>query len=325
MRRVLILLAAALLPAATGCEWLKNAGGAAKDRPLASGPVEPKSAAQLVGYLNQQAALVQSLKFAPVSISVKTDRESHTLGASTLVCEQPRNFALDGDKAVLSDIVKLGSNGQEFWMYSKFPQPTYLYCSHDDFARGAGNKLPVPFDPDWVMQALGMAHYDPNRTYQVETDNKAREHSLSYETTTPQGATVRRVVVFAADGQDRTDPQIRRHLIEDTSRQVIAVAEVKAVSRHTVRDAATGQDKAVAVPSRIKLDYPRERFTMDLTLGRPQSVNDPITDAERRELFTKPDMGVAPINLATGTVRFGPSSARGVAPGDALPPRRGRR
>ncbi len=317
MRR-LILLPAALLLASTGCEWLKSTGGPVKDRQLASGPVKPKTATELVGYLNDQAALVQTLKFAPVSIYVKTDRDTNTLGQSTLVVEQPRNFALDGDKAVLSDIVKLGSNDREFWMYSKFPQPTYLYCSHDDFAHGAANKLPVPFDPDWVMQALGMARYDPNRVYHVDTDDKAREHALSYETTTPQGVTVRRVVVFAAEGQDGTVPQVRRHLIEDTNRQVIAVAEVKTVTRHAVRDAW------VAIPSRIVLDYPRERFTMDLKLGKPQAVNDPISDAERQKLFTRPNMGVTPINLATATTRFGPSSARGVAPDD-LPPRRGRR
>ena len=58
---------------------------------------------------------------------------------------------------------------------------------------------------------------------------------------------------------------------------------------------------------------------MDLDLKKP-TVNERLSDAEVRSLFTKPTIdGTTPINLADA--RFTPSSFRGAAPGD-LPPRR---
>src|SRR5439155_19841125 len=81
-----------------------------------------------------------------------------------LVCVQPRNFRMVGQGKMVAAKVDLGSNDQQFWMYLQVPteRPVYVYASHSDFAEGRA-RLPmnVPFEPDWVMQALGMTTLPP--------------------------------------------------------------------------------------------------------------------------------------------------------------------
>ena len=153
------LIATGLLTAfaAGGCESLRGLGRADRDPAAvaATGVVQRREASALVGYLNEQAAAVNGLRYTRVSMGVKIPGDSYNLGQSSLACEKPRNFSLIGGKGVMDELVVLGSNDREFWFYSRFPQKTYLYCSHADLPAVAA-KLPVPFDPDWAMQALGL-------------------------------------------------------------------------------------------------------------------------------------------------------------------------
>ena len=66
------------------------------------------------------------------------------------------------------DQLDLGSNPQELWLFVKQPKPSYVFCSHTDFAK-VQEDLPVPFEPDWVLQALGMTTWDPAKPYRVES------------------------------------------------------------------------------------------------------------------------------------------------------------
>ena len=73
---------------------------------------------------------------------------SFALNDSSLV-RTGRNFLLVGGRHIASNLVNIGSNDREFWMYTKVPEKTYLFCSHADFPQ-ASRQLPVPFDPDWA-------------------------------------------------------------------------------------------------------------------------------------------------------------------------------
>jgi len=316
-----LLLPALLLAPAVGCEWMEKMKSSTKDGVThVGGPIKPATAPELVGYLNTQAAQIQSIRYPDVNIEVKSGKDpSINLNDSSLVCAKPRNFLLVGGRHVMSNLVNIGSNDREFWMYSKYPEKTFLYCSHAEFPQ-AGRQLPVPFDPDWALQALGMTTYDPGLAYKVDTDAKNREHRLSWDTTTPQGVPVRREIVFAVDETNGREPQIKRHLILTPANKLIASAEIKEVTTVPVgRDPQTGKTAYAQVPSRVVLTWPQQDFSMDLQLRKP-TVNERLSDAEMRSLFTKPTIdGTNPVNLADA--RFTPSSFRGTAPGD-LPPRR---
>jgi hypothetical protein len=301
-----IVLPLALLGSFAGCEWLKRTVKHDDGALQQTGPIQDVQADRLVAYLNRQAGYLNSVRYPDVSISVSMDKESHTLGSSMLVCAKPRNFLLIGGKGITGDLVHIGSNSQEFWMLTKSPmQPTYVYCSHADFKQGAG-QLPIPFDPDWALQALGMAGYDPKLHYEVKTDQRERRYTLTMDSTTPQGTPVKHVIVF--DPTPRADEShVREHLIMDANGQMIASARVVKAARVSVG----GAD--VQVPTRVVLEWPRQKAKMELRLGRPR-VNEQMSEGEMRDLFTRPQPrdGVNPINLANA--QFTPSSYRGATP-----------
>ena len=315
MRKVFLLAAFVALAVTTGCEWLDRMKDSAKTD--GKGPVKPvdaKSAPELVGYLNRQSGYVNSVRYSDANIEVYVgkDKERWTLNDSTLVCAKPRNFLLVGGRHLMANVVNIGSNSQEFWMYSKFPDQAFIVCAHADFPN-AGDKLPFPFDPDWALQALGMTEYPTNLNYAAEANEKQGEIWLSFDTTTPQGVPVKRVVVFAAAEAKGTQPQIRRHLILDAAGKLIAAAEVREVSRVQIgTDPQTRQPVYAQVPTRVALDWPQQQFKMELKLGKPK-VNERMSDTDTAKLFARPTFdGVKPVNLAQ--VKFDPSNYRGAAP-----------
>jgi hypothetical protein len=304
-----ILLLVALFVPVAGCEWLRKTG-LQKDSgtPTQAGPVAAVTADQLVEYLNRQAGHLTTVRYNDLSIEVSMGTQRHTLGDSTLICAKPRNFLLVGGKKLTGDLIYIGSNDREFWMLTKRPlTEQYVYCSHADFERGAG-QLPIPFDPEWALQALGMATYPAGPPYKVDTDQRAKIHTLAWDSTTPQGTPVRREVVLdPTDSQYR--PNVRQHRILDANNKLIGKADVLEV---VTLPAAGGA--FVKVPTRVVLEWPQQQAKMELRLGRPR-INEPLSDADRAAMFTRPrpDPDVNPVNLAEA--RFAPSGARGATPG----------
>ncbi len=321
-RQATTLALLAPLGAVGGCEWLRNMTQPDKKLAVATGSVPPKTREELVTYLNRQADALVSVKYPRVLIDVKAGKENFTLNDSSLICSKSRNFSLVGGKAVLGDIVNAGSNDTEFWVYNRFSDPKYVVCSHADFERGTA-QLPFPFDPDWALQALGMSYYNPNQQYRVETDQATREHRLSFESTTPQGATVKRTVVFAGDSMGDRLPQVRRHLIADAAGKPIATADIKeVVTMSAGRGKAGDKEVSVQIPTEVVLEWPQQQFRMRLQLRSPK-INEPISPEDARELFTRPAIsGVVPVNLTSlqSSPRY-----RGATPGEPtrreLPPR----
>src|SRR5207247_1904410 len=149
----------------------------------------------------------------------------------SLVATQPRNFRMVGDAGAVAAKVDLGSNDQQFWVYAKVPtnDPMFVFASHTDFETGKA-KIPggIPFEPDWVMQALGMAHLPPNNQYSSKIDEEARAYVLSWPAVTPSGVSVIKEIVFDGDAATGTKPQVKKHVIRDTKGKVICFAEIKA-------------------------------------------------------------------------------------------------
>ena len=82
--------------------------------------------------------------------------------------------------------VQLSSNDQEFWYWIKQSKPPYLFhCSYQDLAEGKVRQMPFPFQPDWLMEALGMGEYGPPENYQLRAGQSTLE--LVENTRSPQG------------------------------------------------------------------------------------------------------------------------------------------
>ena len=109
-----------------------------------------------------------------------------------MICQKPRNFRLSA-KALGNTAADLGSNDREFWFWISKNEPPYLYhCSYEDYARGV--RMPLPFQPDWIVEALGVGEYDPAKNYRVVPSGAGVD---LVEETTSQGQPVRKITRLA--------------------------------------------------------------------------------------------------------------------------------
>jgi hypothetical protein len=276
------------------------------------------TAEQLVGYLNTQAERLRNISYGEAVVSAREGdglkgaikEMAYPTLRGNLSASQPRNFRMVVKGGLADVAVDLGSNPEQFWVYFTAPtmQPMYVFASHTDFESGKA-KIPgnMPVDPDWMMQALGMTHFSPNQQYTATADDRARTYTLSWPDTTPNGVSVRKEIVFAADDADagRNQAQVKKHVIRDTKGKVLCFAEIKSARTVPVggTDSTSGRPQVVQYPSEIVLRWEEQKFEMNLKLDAGR-INQQLTPQDTRRLFDLPNKpGISPVNLAEA--RFG--------------------
>jgi hypothetical protein len=287
MRAIMAGLALGLLLLAlTGCPPRDNLTNNIS-RPPAVPPPPPEPAA-LVNYLNQNAARIDGIR-SPVYMDCKLDRQSVGLNGF-LAASRARNFRLTG-KVLGRPAVDVGSNDTEFWFWVSENNPAYVFhCTHADLAKGGVN-LPFPCHPDMVMVALGMAQYDPKKTYRLNQSPQFLE--LVEETTSPQGQPVEQMTVFRRMQVEKpTQPQVVAHKLLDRQGRVLCQADIKSV--------VVNPQTTAVVPREVLLSWPEQRMSMKMTLENPQVVN--FGPAEMARLFQRTNLTAQTYDLARQVV-----------------------
>ncbi|HJZ55662.1 MAG TPA: hypothetical protein VKE74_11910 [Gemmataceae bacterium] len=303
MRMLRLIVTAAVLAPAVGCNWMKEHwGDSGPPRPRSTEKLPDVAPDRLVGYLNDRAARFHSVSYGDVRIQCSRVISLPPLEGD-LVCSQPRSFRMVGQTKMPGAKFDLGSNEQQFWMYLQVPteKPVYVYASHTDFAEGRAS-LPgdMPFEPDWVMQALGMMTFpttapDPARPYQVRINERERTYTLWWQTKTPTGVPIRKEIVFDGDMAVPPRPQVKRHVIKNDKDKLICSAEIKTAQ---LTSPGTGSQSVIEYPTRVVLRWEEQKFEMDLTLDKAQ-VNQTIPEEQARRVFSRPSIqNVKPIDLA---------------------------
>src|SRR5262249_27578444 len=147
--------------------------------------------------------------------------------------------------------VDIGSNDQEFWYWISKAKPPYVFhCAYTDLDRG-GVPLPFPFQPDMILAALGMAEYDPNKSYEVKTNPRTVE---LIDSTTVQGQPVQKVTVFNRNPASRDQPVVVAHVLRNAQGREVCSATVSEVRV----DPATG----AVIPRRVRLVCQAERVEL---------------------------------------------------------------
>jgi hypothetical protein len=301
MKNFRLILAALAITPLTGCETWKGWIGR-NDQDKHTGPLKSAQPDQFVTYLNGRAGRLQSLYYSDVRVSASDHSMPLPALSGSMAAAQPRNFRMTAT-GKLAGKVDLGSNYDQFWVYfdGTGPRPTYVFASHSDFESGKA-RLPggLPFEPDWVMQALGMTALPPDNRYEVKIDDKARTYTLFWPAVMPSGASVVKEIVFDGDTATGTKPQVKKHLIRDTRGKVICYADIKQAKtvQLTQTDPHTGLPLTVQYPTLVVLRWDEQKFEMELDL-RTAKVNEPPTDEQTRRLFSRPNIpGATPVDLA---------------------------
>jgi hypothetical protein len=290
MRANCLVLAVAL-PLLAGClpYFKRDDGPKGKDLDRVSDT--KATPASLSRYLNKQSDLLTSVK-ARMAADVSAGGRAIAIDG-TMACEKPKGFRLRAN-TIAGLSVDIGSNNDEFWFWIKQGDPYQFYCSYRELADGKV-AVPLPFQPEMVLVALGMAKYDPDGTGYELKDHKADNTlELIVSTTSPDGKSVKRSVLFRRTEEKRPGmPQVVGHILRDASGKVLCEAKVTAV--HVDRE--TG----AVVPSRMELKWPSEkdRPSMKLMLDGIQ-VNTVTREDAGRFFVREPIPGVKAFDLARG-------------------------
>jgi hypothetical protein len=250
-------------------------------------PAETPTPVQLVHYLNRCSEKINVLECSDVTIDGKQGSQGAPTVYGDMVCQKPRNFRLQA-KFVSNPAVDIGSNDQELWYWVGKADPHVFHVNYKDLPNV--KDMPFPFQPDWVLEALGMATYDENKTYKLGSN--ATEWLLEEDTTSPQGQPVKKITVFNKGTTRGSTPQVTAHRLYDDKNNLICSATIIEVQQ----DGAT----STVVPRKVVLSWPKEKMELKMTIGEVRVARD--IDPKRAEtLFQRKGLSNLPsYDLARG-------------------------
>jgi hypothetical protein len=288
MRKKKVWLALTVLVGLAGC----NTDGAGRvnllNRPnggVKPAPSEVPQVVDLVAYLNNNAQGIPGIQSDDVTLTCQQGLFPKVTLTGLLRCQGPRNFRLGGN-LMGSREVDLGSNDQEFWYWIKRGDPFQVYCSYQALEQGQVQKLPFPFQPDWVLEAMGMGKYGPADRYQLSSDDTTLK--LIERTRSPQGQMVKKVIVFNRNkAVAPNQPQITAFLLlDDATNKEICSCHIS----ERLIIANKGE-----IPRKFELRWPEQKLTLGIRLDGV-TANAQIPP----QVFVRtPLKGVESLNLAT--------------------------
>ena len=210
------------------------------------------TAAEIMAHLNANVTKLSAWRSTDVKIRVSGPGGLPVLLSAVLAVESPRKMRLMVNSLAGNEF-DMGSNPDRFWFWMRRGEPRrVLTASHEQMAV-AQQRLQIPFEPDWVIEALGVIPIDPEKTTLQKPGLNSRIVHLVSQRVSPQGHLLRKVIVV-----DTCQGVVVEHVLYDANGGLIAKASF---GDHRA-DAASG----VVLPRRIKLHWPQTgmALTMDL-------------------------------------------------------------
>ncbi len=272
---------------------------------------------QLVAYLNQNGQSLVSIEAKSAFIQAKQDRDQVGLGAF-LACQKssragsPPNFRLQAQVAGM-DEVDIGSNSEEFWFWIKrSPQPYVFHCSYADYPavakRGA---MPFPFQPEWVVETLGMATYDPKAKYELSESSKT--YDLVQRTQSAKGDEVVKVIAFHKSPKAGASQVAGYFLYQPTGNAKKPYDLLCSAVVDDSQAVAVGGGKSAVLPTKVRLSCPKEKMELTVDLGKVQ-VNVAFDQDRTSTLFTRRTLG----NYKSYDLARGPDAPNGIRPAGGI-------
>jgi hypothetical protein len=148
---------------------------------------------ELVRSLNANIESVSAWRCTDASVKARGGMMGALGLNANLAVERPRNFRMLV-KLMGRNVADLGSNDERFWFwFDGHPQHRTFTARHED-TEYAQRVLQIPFEPDWLMEALGVVPLNPDE-FEMVGDGANGAVSLVSERTTSSGRIVRRVVL----------------------------------------------------------------------------------------------------------------------------------
>jgi hypothetical protein len=287
MRKAQAFLGLALLVGAAGCppeggrfNLLRPAG----INPL---PAEVPAREDLVAYLNNNSSNIPGIQSDDVGLTCYSGGPVGIPVSAKLRAQGPRNFRMVA-YAIGSQEVDLGSNDQEFWYWIRKGDKYQVFCSYQALEEGKVKQMPFPFQPDWVLEAMGMGKYGPAEKYELVVEKE--QLKLIEKTRSAQGQPVKKIIVFNRRKASGDQPQITDFLLVDqTTNKLICSAHI------TRRQIIPNRGE---IPRELELRWPEQNMKLVLHLNGVQ-----VSQQFPPQVFARTQLkGVPSYDLATGRV-----------------------
>jgi hypothetical protein len=283
---LLLMLAASLLGlGGAGCPQMLQPYSTPLPRVLPPSP----TLEQVIEVVNRNSSQIHSFSTNQASLS---GSGYPSLGAS-VAFERPRRLRLRAGTGLTGTELDLGSNDELFWFWLHRNQPPAVYyCRHEQFAQSPMRQQ-TPFEPQWLIEALGVAEFDPALPHQGPFPLPNDRLRIDTIRNTPEGPVTKITIVDGSQGW-----VLEQHLF-DAQRRLVA----RSVASQHRRDPLSG----LVMPRVVNIECPMTQFAMRIDLGNVEinrAVGDPAA------LWTIPSYtGAPPVDI--GDPNFRPPAAPG--------------
>ena len=238
---------------------------------------------QVIDVVNRNSSQIQSFSTNHASVS---GAGFPSLPAS-LAFERPRRFRLRAGFGLTGPEIDLGSNDELFWFWMRRSQPPAIYyCRHDQFAISQAH-MTTPFEPQWLIEALGVMEFDPALPHQGPQPLPDERLRIDTIRNTPEGPLTKTTIVDSSQGW-----VLEQHLFD--ARQQLLASSVAGGHR---QDPLSG----LIMPTTVSIDLPPSKLRLRIDLGNVE-IN--RLSGDRNSLWSMPSYpGAAPVNLADPNFR----------------------
>lgn len=251
--------------------------------PPAPQVLQPTATAQdIVSAVNANTEKVRSYSVSNATITVPGMANLPLLSGNVAV-ERPRRLRLQASTAITGPEVDVGSNDQQFWIWSRRNEPPALYFArHDQYATSSARTM-MPIEPAWLIDALGLVTLDPTAAYEGPFRRNDGTLEISCPGVGPNGPIKRTTVVDPARAW-----VVEQH-VYDANGQILASAYGERFRFDPVSQ--------VSLPERVTMKMPATNLSLTLDMQQI-AVNSGTGDPT--QLWAMPTLqGYPQVDLAT--------------------------
>ena len=264
-----------------GCKWCGFHEGYSEPppEPLAAN----LTAKELIGHLNENTAKIHAWR----STNVKLQAKGLPFDLKGILAVQhPRSFRLIAS-ALVGDVADFGSNNDHAWFWMRggmFSQPEnmkHVFTVKHEQLPLVQQSFPLPIQPDWLMESLGVIPLDAPNARLEPTHEHAPYYRIVSNEMFSDGRMISRIIDV-----DKKTGLMKTQRLRNQQGQEVAVVHL----RNHRRDPASG----AWLPHEIELNWPETK--MSLTMQMNQIDVNPVNLPNN--LWTIPDIkGHTPLDI----------------------------
>ena len=255
----------------------------------------PPTLEQVIDVVNRNSSQIQSFSTNHASIG---GSGFPTLSTS-IAFERPQEFRLRAVSLVGAEL-DLGSNDELFWFWVKRNQPPAVYyCRHDQFAASQARQM-TPFEPRWLIEALGVVDFDRSLPHQLTVLPNDRLR-IDTDRDTPEGPMKKITILDGSQGW------VLEQYLYDAHRRLVA----RSIASGHRRDPLSG----LVMPTVVQIDSPPAKLSLRIDLGNVE-IN--RLSGDRTKLWSMPSYPAR--RRSTWGIRTSNSRRRQWPPPPVVPP-----